>query len=97
MQIRPVDSRRNQWEVGDPVFQVHFWSRQESLGDRTGARPTPAGLVVDENEITGADAERVLEWARANAPRGGGFVLYLAIADTTDGQGVVRLSGNLPR
>ena len=87
MQARPVDPRDTRWEVDRPTYRVYFWSRRET----PDGAPAPAS---DEWEVSEADVDEVLTWARS-AARGRSFVVY-ACASDSEGLGLVRLLGSAP-
>lgn len=91
MRIRQVDPRDIQWEVDDPRFRVHIWTRCAADGD-----PATTGFRADEYEIDGADVDKVLSWAHERAEaQGGTFGLYLLVTGER-APGMVRLAGADP-
>ncbi|MBB5102562.1 hypothetical protein [Streptomyces spectabilis] len=79
MHVRGVDPRDTTWEQDDATYRVYFWDRSSTASD--------------EYEVTGADVEEVLAWARAKAAEtGSAYTLYVRVTD--DGRpGLVRLGG----
>ncbi|MFG2891195.1 hypothetical protein [Streptomyces sp. NPDC048248] len=79
MQVRGVDPRDTTWEQDDATYRAYFWDK-------------PA-LASDEYEVTGADVEEVLAWARAMAEETDStYTLYVCVTDEGS-PGLVRLSG----
>lgn len=83
---RPVDPRDQWWEVDHPAYRVYFFVQPDP--------GPPSGWASDEWEITGADVDEVLTWARENAD-GRRFIVYVRV-DHGDGLGLVRLLGSDP-
>ncbi|MFJ8677701.1 hypothetical protein [Streptomyces sp. NPDC093589] len=79
MRVREVDPHDTTWEQDDATYRAYFWDR--------------SARASDEYEVTGADVEDVLAWARAKAAEAGStYTLYVRVAD--EGRpGLVRLSG----
>jgi hypothetical protein len=84
VEVKPVDPRDTGWETDDPRYRVYFWKQQGP------------GLMwsSDEWELTGADVESALAWARADEA-GRQFVLYAVVRDSA-GLGMIRLLGDDP-
>lgn len=86
MDVHPVDPRDTTWEIGEPVYRVHFFRPQRS-------RDPGSGWVSDEWEIANADIDEALNWARQNAA-GRRFVIYVRVIAGQPGKpGLVRLAG----
>ena len=83
MEARPVDPRDVEIEVDDPAYRVVFWKPGPPAPD--GGAP---GMYSDSYDVTEADVEEVLAWARARCTPGQTFTLH-AKAGTT----AVRLFG----
>ncbi|QDQ15881.1 hypothetical protein [Streptomyces spectabilis] len=79
MHVRGVDPRDTTWEHDAATYRAYFWDR--------------ASTASDEYEVTGADVEEVLAWARAKAAEtGSACTLYVRVTD--EGRpGLVRLGG----
>lgn len=77
--VRGVDPQDTSWEQDDATYRAYFWER--------------SARASDEYEVTGADVEDVLAWARAKAEEtGSAYTLYVRVTD--EGRaGLVRLSG----
>lgn len=79
MHVRGVDPRDTTWEQDAATYRAYFWDRSANTSD--------------DYEVTGADVEEVLAWARAKAEEtGSAYTLYVRVTD--EGKpGLVRLSG----
>ncbi|MFI9024568.1 hypothetical protein [Streptomyces sp. NPDC053560] len=79
MHVREVDPRDTTWEQDDATYRACFWDR--------------SAKAADDYEVTGADVDEVLAWARAKAAEtGSAYTLYVRVTD--EGRpGLVRLSG----
>ncbi|WP_328386947.1 hypothetical protein OHS81_25325 [Streptomyces sp. NBC_00400] len=79
MHVRGVDPQDVTWEQDGATYRAYFWDR--------------SARASDEYEVTGADVEDVLAWARAKAEEtGSAYTLYVRVTD--EGRpGLVRLSG----
>jgi hypothetical protein len=71
MQATPVDPRDTRWEVDDPTYRVSIWS---PLALAPGWRSA-------ESDVTGADIDEVLAWAREQTPRDGTFTVWVRAQD----------------
>jgi hypothetical protein len=83
--VRRIDVRDVGWEIEQPSYRVHFWTRPA----HSNAAPT-----ATEFEITDTDVADVLGWAQRTAGNRT-FALY-AVCDLGDTKGLVRLSGQDP-
>ncbi|WP_030677377.1 hypothetical protein, partial [Streptomyces sp. NRRL B-1347] len=79
MHVRGVDPRDTTWEHDDATYRVYFWDR--------------SAQASDEYEVTDADVEDVLTWARTKAEEtGSAYTLYVSVTDQGK-PGLIRLSG----
>ncbi|MBZ4018504.1 hypothetical protein CCS38_22740 [Streptomyces purpurogeneiscleroticus] len=74
-----MDPRDTTWEQDAATYRAYFWDRSANTSD--------------DYEVTGADVEEVLAWARAKAEEtNSAYTLYVRVTD--EGKpGLVRLSG----
>lgn len=79
MKTRLVDPRDTQWEVDRPAYRVCFWDR-------------PA-LHAHEYEVTEADADDVLAWAKEQAEAEGRTYTVYVVVESDGAVGLVRISG----
>ena len=83
--MRRIDVRDVGWEIGQPSYRVHFWTRPA----HSNAAPT-----ATEFEVTDTDVADVLGWAQRTAGDRT-FALY-AVCDLGETKGLVRLTGADP-
>lgn len=83
--MRRIEARDVGWEIEQPSYRVHFWTRPA----HSNAAPT-----VTEFEITDTDVADVLGWAQRTAGNRT-FALY-AVCDLGGSKGLIRLSGEDP-
>jgi len=87
MQVRSVDPRDISVEIDSPSYRVYFWKRQ-AQDDQS----TSTGYECDEYEISDADVEEVLSWAKSKGEGHSHVCVYAVFADS-DGPGLIRLAG----
>src|SRR4051794_39346 len=92
MKTAPVDPRDTCWEVDFPTYRVFIWS------PIPGPAPVPPFAQAwrsAEYDVTEADIEEVLAWAREQAPSDGTFTVWVLGQD--DGvRGLYRIAGCEP-
>lgn len=82
MDVTLADTRDETWRIDSPRYRVQFWTLGRSLD-----------LV--EYEISQADVDEVIQWARANA-EGRSVVIYVALPEPAGSVGFVRILGRSP-
>jgi hypothetical protein len=83
LRARVVDPRDTSWELWDPRFRVHFW------------RPLDQGWMAREFELSGGDVVAALAWAAEHTEGDESYTVHCVVA-TSDGTGLVRLTGEAP-
>ncbi len=81
----PVDPRDITSEDTSPAYRVYFWRPLDA----------PGAFESTEFELTDADAEEVIAWARTTARIEQTYTVY-AVVHRPDGRGLVRLAGSDP-
>ncbi|WP_371525165.1 hypothetical protein OG302_02715 [Streptomyces sp. NBC_01283] len=79
MKTRLVDPRDTQWEADRPAYRVCFW-------DRTA-------MHAHEHEVTDADADEVLAWAKEQAEAEGWSYTACVVVESDGAVGLVRIGG----
>lgn len=92
MNIHAIDPRDIAWEESEPIFRVHFWSAFQPTDDLLDRGRS---WHSEEFEITSADVDDVLAWAKETSGRRRTFVLYV-VAKCGREMGLVRLAGTDP-
>jgi hypothetical protein len=85
VQVSPVDPRDITSEEGTTTYRVHFW------------RPLGAAGVFQssEFEVTEADAEEALDYARTTVGSDQSYTVY-AVVERPNGRCLLRLAGKDP-
>lgn len=89
MEAKAVDPRETGWQIDHPTYRVYIWSPGPPSEHIT---PAARGWRCSEFDVTGADVEEVLAWARAQAPSDGTYTVFLRGTDNGEG-GLSRLAG----
>lgn len=89
MQTELVDPRDATWEIRDTRYRVNFWQR---LPPHPGVAPEDMGYSCEVIEITGADVEQVLGWARPTAGPGRTYTIDVLVPYAGE-KGLVRIFG----
>jgi hypothetical protein len=89
METRAVDPRDTLWEVEHPTYRVHIWS---PMPQPEHVAPADQAWSCSEYDVTGADVEEVLAWARDRAPSNGTYTVFLRGTDKGE-PGLFRLAG----
>src|SRR6478752_2199687 len=74
MKSTPVDPRDTFWEVDDPTYRVFVWS---PASGPPLIPPAVQGWRSEEFDVTEADIEEVLAWARERTPGDGTFTVWV--------------------
>ena len=90
MQVRSVDPRDISVEIDSPSYRVYFWKRQGQ--DKQAAN---TGYECEEYELSDADVEEVLSWAKSKG-KGHSHVCVYAVFTDGEGSGLIRLTGEGP-
>jgi hypothetical protein len=77
MDVRPIDPPDTGWEVTWPSYRVYFWEAQPAPPEVSGQY---VGHHSAEFELSGADIEDVLAWAKARASPGSMYTVYAVVA-----------------
>src|SRR2546429_629346 len=89
MHASPVDPRDRTWEDDEPVSRVLIWSRPDS----SQALVSPAqGWVCQSDDVSGADIDEVLAWAKERTPPDGTHAVFVR-AGNDGAPGLIRLAG----
>jgi hypothetical protein len=85
VQVVQVDPRESTFEDLSPAYRVNLW---RSLG-------TSGAFESTEFELTDADVDEVLEWARTSAGSDRAYVVYVVVQASND-RGLLRIAGADP-
>lgn len=86
MNVRPMDPRAIDTEVGDPTYCVVFWSTVHA------GPPGEEHVFATEHLVTeSADVDEVIAWARGEAGETREFAVYIILDRTR-----IRLMGHGP-
>ena len=89
METRAVDPRDTCWEIDHPTYRVYIWS---PVPPPEHVAPVAQGWSSSEHDVTGADVEEVLAWARERVPSDGTYTVFVRGTDNSE-PGLFRLAG----
>jgi hypothetical protein len=89
MKSTPVDPRDTSWEVDYPMYRVFIWS---PLPGPPPNPPLAQGWRSMEFDVTEADIDEVLAWAREQTPSDGTFTVWVR-GENNGAPGLYRVAG----